>query len=209
MAQLGPGCFNGGTGGCGPGDPRISQGLPGAFSSLTLAPRGPSDGRGLLSSCQDACSLMGIFRRGPRACILEPSQAAAQRADITEAYQPSIRASRLPPSALHHQGWLFHPMAGPQVGPPSPRLDHLSSLVLHPASTRPPLPPPLCSPAESFKLQTQSPSPLLKTLHGSLVPRHKAQAPNLACTHYMGFQYQLFFLSVSSTIQLAPAPRVP
>ena len=67
---------------------------------------------------------MGSFRRGPRACILEPSQAAAQRADITEpcqGFKPS-------PSALYHQGWLFHPTAGPQAGPPSPRLDHLSSL---------------------------------------------------------------------------------
>ena len=116
--------FNGGTGGCGPGDPRIPQGLPGAFSSLILAPHGLSDSRGLLSRCQDARSLMGSFRRGPRACILEPSQAAAQRADITEpcqGFKPS-------PSALYHQGWLFHPTAGPQAGPPSPRLDHLSSL---------------------------------------------------------------------------------
>ena len=73
-----------------------------------------------------------------------------------------VRASRLPPSTLHHQGWLFHPTAGPQAGPPSPRPDHLSSLVQHPASTRPPLPPPPCSPVESFKLQTHHPLPCLK-----------------------------------------------
>lgn len=163
-------------GGCGPGDPRISQGLPGAFSSLTLAPHGPSDSRGLLSSCQDACSLMGIFRRGPWACVLEPSQAAAQRAGITEPCQgfetspqhPPPPGLALPPHG-RASGWapITPPGSSQQSGP--------ASCVHSSPSASSSL-----QPSGVFQTANPPPSPLLKTLHGSLVPRHKAQAPNPA-----------------------------
>lgn len=83
----------GGTGGCGlmflwlspSGGPRNILGpalgllLPGTgFTKLTLAPRAPSQARCPLSSCEGSCRPAGL-RRGPQGCVLEPSQAAAQR----------------------------------------------------------------------------------------------------------------------------------
>lgn len=128
------GVLMGVRGGCGQGDPRISQGLPGAFSSLTLAPHGPSDGRGPLSSCQDTCSLMGIFRRGPWACVLEPSQAAAQRADITRltSLPSGLRDFRPVPSTTRAGSSM--PRPGPRLGPHHPAwiISAVSSCILRP-----------------------------------------------------------------------------
>ena len=77
---------------------------------------------------------MGIFRRGPRAYVLEPSQAAAQRADITEPCQGFKTSPQCPPPP-----GLALPPHGPASGwALSPRLDHLSSLsrILHPLVPR-------------------------------------------------------------------------
>lgn len=64
-----------------PGDPRISQGflLPGTgLMKLTLALHVPSWGRCPASSCEGCHRPAGICR-GPWACVLESSQAAARR----------------------------------------------------------------------------------------------------------------------------------
>lgn len=67
-----------GSGSPNPGDPGISQGPPWAFSSLTSFLHGPSNIRGLLSSCEGSCRPMGTYRGGPWAGVLGPSQAAAK-----------------------------------------------------------------------------------------------------------------------------------
>lgn len=193
-----------GDGGCGPGDPRASQGLPGAFLLSDLGPHGPSDSRGLLPSRHGCLQSDGHLQKGDPGPV---SWSPARQLLREQTSLSLVRASRLPPAPPPPPGLALPPHGRASGQPPSRRLDHLSSLVQHPALTRPPLPPPPCSPVESFKLQTQPPLACLKLFMAPWCPGIK---PKLLTrpkpTTWFPTLASLFSVQCSPS---APAPRVP
>lgn len=105
--------------------PTLGLLLPGTgLMKLTLAPRVPSQGRCLSSGCEGSRRPQGN-RRGPWACVLEPSQAAARR-------QGQGILSPLCPARLRVQSFRaaaqHAPPPGPQVGSLLSCLDDNNSL---------------------------------------------------------------------------------
>lgn len=97
-----------------------------------------------------------------------------------------------PPSSILHQALRRGPSSPAWMTTSVPAL--VSCL---PSS--PPLPLLPGNPADLFKSQVGSLSSPLKTCHGSPVPWHQVQTPDLSCTPYMGVQ-SLLSCSVSSTL---------
>lgn len=105
--------------------PALGLLLPGTgVMKLTLAPCVPSQGRCLSSGCEGSRRPAGN-RRGPWACILEPSQAAAQRQChriLSPLYPAGLRVQSFRDAAQRA------PPPGPQAGSLLSCLDDNNSL---------------------------------------------------------------------------------